>query len=137
MCTHLAAISLMKRSARRFSASGRYQIRIVIQRDVPFVNGRARQAPLSITRREHLHTPSCPLIALTHTPSGRALLRSAKYSDQSSAHWNPPFENPRSATAMGSQGFIQKCVSVCQTVGKGKEVRIPTFPSPKLPNIIM
>ena len=37
-----------------------------------------------------------------HPPSGRAshaLLRSAKYSDHSSAHRKPPFENPRSATA--------------------------------------
>ena len=45
-CTYLAATSLMKRSAHQFSSSSRYKMRIVIQRDFPFVNGRARQATL-------------------------------------------------------------------------------------------
>ena len=45
---------------------GQYRMRIVIQRNVPFVNGRAKQVPLSEAgfiiqidiQREHLHTPS-------------------------------------------------------------------------------
>ena len=58
-CTHLAATSLMKRSALQFSASSRYKMRIAIQRDVAFVNGRAKQASsiwVRQSRKEHLHT---------------------------------------------------------------------------------
>ena len=56
-------------STAGFSASGRFQMRIVIQSDVPFVNGRARQAPLFHIRREHLHTLSCPLAQYWSTRS--------------------------------------------------------------------
>ena len=47
MCTHLAATSLTKHAAQQFSASGRYQMHITIQRNVPFISGWAKQVLLS------------------------------------------------------------------------------------------